>query len=112
MDAKITARLLLEDVEITSHYWDTVRRQKYSEPEKDLMLAVLKDAIGIYKKNLSCETPLLRDTERWFFERDDDGLFSFEMVCAILGFNAQRVRAELIAWKTKRVSTKLQTTAP
>ena len=92
MDGKFDAKLPLEDV-ITSQYWDTVTRKGYSQPEKELMLAVLKDAIVTYRKNLSCETPLLRDTERWFFKRDDNGLFSFEMVCAMLGLSSERIRA-------------------
>ena len=100
MDGKFDAKLPLEDV-ITSQYWDTVTRKGYSQPEKELMLAVLKDAIVTYRKNLSCETPLLRDTERWFFKRDDDGLFSFEMVCAMLGLSSERIRAEMVIWKTK-----------
>jgi hypothetical protein len=101
MDERFDAALSLLDGGIISQYWETVKRRESSEPEKELMLAVLKDAIETYKKNLCRDTPLLRDTERWFFETDNDGLFSFEMVCAILGLSAERIRAEIAGWKAK-----------
>jgi hypothetical protein len=104
MDERFDAVLSLLDGGILSQYWNTVRRRESSEPERELMLAVLKDAIMTYKKNLCRDTPLARDTERWFSERDDDGLFSFEMVCAILGLSAERIRAELVSWKSKRLA--------
>lgn len=47
MESRAPIRDCLDDVAVTSTYWETVIRKSYSQPEKELMLAVLKDAIII-----------------------------------------------------------------
>jgi hypothetical protein len=82
-------------------YWDTVRRGGQMNPEQDLMLAVLKDALLNYRKNLRNPNKLLKDDQMWFFADDTDRLFSFESVCAVLGLDASRIREHLLAWETE-----------
>jgi hypothetical protein len=57
--------------------------KSYSQPEKELMLAVLKDAIIIYKKQFYCGNALFKEAETWLFDRERDWLFSFGTVCAL-----------------------------
>jgi hypothetical protein len=82
-----------------AHYWDTVKRTGHSYPEQDLMLAVLKDALLNYRKQLRNPKKSLRRDREWFFANDQDGLFSFESVCAVLGFDPQIIRKRLRAWE-------------
>ena len=74
-----------DDVAVTSTYWETVIRKSYSQPEKELMLAVLKDAMINYKKQFCPGNALFKEAETWLFDRERDWLFSFETVCAVLG---------------------------
>ncbi len=82
-------------------YWETVRRRGHAHPEQDLMLAVLKDALLNYKKNLRTRNRLFKDDQLWFFAEETDRLFSFESVCAVLGLDSQRIRQRLLAWETE-----------
>jgi len=86
------------------HYWDTVKRSGHTYPEQDLMLAVLKDALLSYRKHLRNPTKTLRRDREWFFGNDHDGLFSFESVCAVLGFDAQSIRRRLRVWEREAAS--------
>jgi hypothetical protein len=82
-----------------AHYWDTVKRSGHIYPEQDLMLALLKDALLNYRKHLRNPKKSLRREREWFFANDHDGLFSFESVCAVLGFDPQSIRKHLRAWE-------------
>jgi hypothetical protein len=85
----------------SANYWDTVKRRDHQHPEQDLMLAVLKDALLNYRKNLRKPNKRFSADRAWFFANDRDRLFSFESVCFVLGLNSQRIRKHLQAWETK-----------
>lgn len=85
-------RVFSDDMAVTSKYWDTVTRKSYSQPEKELMLAVLKDALMTYKKRIYSESALFKEAESWLFDRERDRLFSFETVCAVLGLSPEKIR--------------------
>jgi hypothetical protein len=99
MENRASMGVFLDDMAITFEYWETVIRKNYSQPEKDLMLAVLKDAIMNYKKRMHLGNALFKEAEAWLFEREHDRLFCFETVCAVLGLSPGKIRSELIAWK-------------
>ena len=99
MEDRAPIRIFADDMAVTSRYWETVIRKNYSQPEKELMLAVLKDAIMNYKKRMHLGNALFKEAETWLFERERDRLFSFETVCAVLGLSPGKIRSELIAWK-------------
>lgn len=88
-------------------FWDTVRRKGHANPEQDLMLAVLKDALLNYKKNLRTRNGLFKDDQLWFFTDETDRLFSFESVCAVLGLDSKGIRKRLLAWETEARDTVL-----
>lgn len=104
MEESIPAGVFTPDTIVTSKYWETVLRKRYSQPEKELMLAVLKDAILNYRKRMHLGNILFKEVEAWLFERDRDRLFSFETVCAVLGLSAGKIRGELLAWKLNALS--------
>lgn len=96
------------DSVLSAEYFDTFRRRTPLEPEKILMLAVLKDAITCFQdyisarhgkgKNLFCEV------EEWIFEERGDWLFSFESICVVLGFNPTYLRLGLLRWKERKLN--------
>jgi hypothetical protein len=104
MENKAPVRGFADDMAVTFKYWETVIRKNYSQPEKELMLAVLKDAIMNYKKRMHLGNALFKEAETWLFEREGDRLFSFETVCAVLRLSPGKIRSELIAWKLNAMS--------
>ena len=104
MENRVPIRVFADDMAVTSKYWETVVRKSYSQPEKELMLAVLKDAIMTYKKRIYSGSALFKEAETWLFDRERDWLFSFETVCAVLGLSAQKIRQNLLAWKLNALS--------
>jgi hypothetical protein len=80
-------------------FWDTVQRNGHTYPEQNLFLAVLKDALLSYRKNLRRSNKAFLAERAWFFEDDQDRLFSFESVCAALGLSPGRIRQQIIAWE-------------
>src|SRR5215813_2882575 len=99
MENKADARVFVDDTALTFEYWETVIRKSSFQPEKELMLAVLKDAVMIYKTRIYSANALFKEAETWLFNRERDRLFSFETVCAVLGFSAEKIRQNLLAWK-------------
>ena len=65
------------------------------EPERNLLAAVLKDALLTYKKRFSLGDARFREVERWLFSEDSDGLFAFQSVCSMLNLSADRIRKDL-----------------
>ena len=99
MENKAAVRVFADDRAVTFNYWETVIRKSYSQPEKELMLAVLKDAIMIYKKQIYSRNALFKEAENWLFDRERNWLFAFETVCAVLGLSPEKIRQNLLAWK-------------
>jgi hypothetical protein len=104
MENRAPIRDCVDDIAITSTYWETVIRKSHFQPEKELMLAVLKDAIGIYKKQIHSGNALFKEAETWLFDREPDWLFSFGTVCAVLGLSPEKIRQNLLAWKLNALS--------
>ncbi len=101
MNEKTAVSWLTSDTGVIGQYWDTVTRKTNLEPEKELMLAVLKDALLIYRRNVSSPNALFYDVEHWVFDKDTDRLFSFEMVCEVLNLSPSRIRAGVLGWKSR-----------
>ena len=97
-------RISAADIAITSKYWQTVIRKTSFQPEKDFMLAVLKDAVMAYKKGVHSGNSRFKEAEAWLFERDRDRLFSFESVCSVLGLSSANIRKGLLAWRLNTLS--------
>ena len=72
-----------------------VAQRRQCEPERQLLAAVLKDALSTYKKHSSTRGARFEETERWIFGEDTDRLFAFKTLCAMLGLSAERIRKDL-----------------
>ena len=104
MEDRAPRKVFSDDMAVTSKYWETVIRRSYSQPEKELMLAVLKDALLTYKKCIYSGNALFKEAETWLFDREPDRLYAFETVCAVLGLSAEKIRQNLLAWKLNALS--------
>jgi hypothetical protein len=89
----------VKDSSTQGDYWDVLQCKACGYPEQDLLLAVLKDALLSYRRNLGRLGKIFEAERAWFFDNDSDRLFSFESVCASLGLSAQRIRSHLLAWE-------------
>lgn len=76
--------------------------------ESRLMLALLQDGIDCFLRHLAARDgksrELLAETEQWIFEREIDGIFSFESVCETLGVSASSLRAKIRQWKEEELT--------
>ena len=100
-----------EDFALTDRYWDTVKNKEVDDPERQLMLAILKDAIMDYKKYHVKQNLRFRDARKWLFEGDADHVFSFKHICSFFGLSAQKIRHDLLAVTQRTAETRAQARA-
>ena len=108
MHGESAVRLTADDAAVTERYWETVTRWQTSEPERDLLLAVLRVAIRDFKKRYHARDAHFRDARDWLFEgRGSDGLFAFESVCAVLRLSPGKIRNGLLQWSKQKEERKM-----
>jgi len=91
------------DTLLPSQFFDRVRRRSEHDGERRLMIAVLEDAVDVYRKQAGARDPrgeqLFQEAEEWIEDTDRTWLFSFENICDVLGLEAEYLRRGLRAWK-------------
>jgi len=104
IEDKVSSLFQLDPV-LPAEYQETFRRKTHLQPEKSLMLAVLEDAITCFQKYAKTRHGksklLFREAEEWILEKDSKYFFSFEHICASLGFEPGYVRNGLIKEREK-----------
>ncbi|MEE9191255.1 MAG: hypothetical protein V3U04_01380 [Candidatus Aerophobetes bacterium] len=104
--------LLQPDTLVQDEYLGVFRRETCLESEKKLMSAVFEDAISCFQHYTFVRdkkrAALFREAEDWILEKNDDGLFSFDNICEILGFNPGYVRQGLHRWKEMKLEERLR----
>src|SRR6185295_8987659 len=79
------------DTLLPSQFFDRVRRRTEHEGERRLMIAVLEDAVDVYRKQAGSRDPrgeqLFADAEQWIEDSDRTWLFSFQNICDVLGLD-------------------------
>ncbi len=88
---------------LPAQFFDPRRAHRLSA-EQRLMLALLGDAIRVYRQGVLARAARKRmlyvDAERWIMtSRGNPFAFGFEMVCEALGLDATALRQRLISWK-------------
>lgn len=75
-------------------------QRKILEPERELMLAVLEDAIACIAMDGSCSggkgKRLFLDALDWIVKKDEQWPFSFNNICAALHLDSEYLRAGLL----------------
>jgi len=99
------AELFQPDTLLPSQFFDRVRRRHEFDGERRLIIAVLEDAVDVYRKQAGASDgrglQLFREAEEWIESRDASWLFSFENICDVLDLDADYVRRGLHAWKAR-----------
>ncbi|NIO09936.1 MAG: hypothetical protein GTO40_18800 [Deltaproteobacteria bacterium] len=105
-EEKVTA-LFQPDTLLPTQYYETLRNKAAMLPEKRLMLAVLEEAIGCFKKSIfgrsRRQATLFRNADTWILGENDDWLFSFDSICENLGIEPAYLRKNLVRWKTNQL---------
>jgi hypothetical protein len=100
--------LFQPDSLLLEQYLDTTRRKIVLEPEKRLMLAILKDAVGTFQADLFAanakSSRRFEQARDWITETDGDWVFSFANVCEHLGLNPAYVRNGLLRWMENQLA--------
>jgi len=108
---EMVASLFQPDVLLPAQYFETGRQKSVAVPEKNLIAAVLEEAVYSFQKYLLVSDGkgriLFEETGRWIFDVDDSGVFSYRNVCEILDIEANYLRLGLLRWKEKRLAAQV-----
>ena len=100
--------LFQPDTLMPSQYFDRLRRRTEYEGERRLLIAVLEDAVDVYRKQAGARDlrgqELFREAEEWIENPEKNWLFSFENICDVLDIDANYLRRGLRAWKRRVLS--------
>ncbi len=100
--------LFVPETLLPSQYFDRIARRADHGGEFRLMLAILEDAVDVYRKLAgatdSRRRALFDEAEAWIESADGSWLFSYENICATLGIDADYLRAGLRSWKRRAVA--------
>ena len=97
--------LLFRSDNLAPHeFWSVHRPDRFRQPEHELMLAVLEDALHCYFTNVQMrrrrEKRIFTETEEWFFSTENEGVFTFENICSLLGIDPDYIRRGLKLFKS------------
>jgi hypothetical protein len=95
--------LFVPDTMLPSQYFDRMARRTEYEGERRLMIAVLEDAVDVYRKLAGARDArrqqMFRDAEEWIDSDDRAWIFSFQNICDVLSIEAEYLRRGLRAIK-------------
>jgi predicted Ser/Thr protein kinase len=82
--------------------FESLFKRTIREGEKELMLAVLEDAISSFQRYLIArnegERKQFQEAQEWILGKDEDWLFSFDAICEALDLDPDYLRRGLMAW--------------
>ena len=86
---------------------EKVFKKNSHEGEKELMMAVLQDAVECFQTYILAtkqrEKRLFQEAEDWILEKNSDWFFSFENICETLQLHPDYIRQGLICWKEAKL---------
>ena len=93
------------DILAPHEYWNVYRPSRYSQPELELMRAVLEDGLHCFFTNVQQRTRrekrIFAETESWFFFQENEGdVCTFENICSLLGIDPDYIRRGLALFKS------------
>jgi len=99
------AGLFQPDTLLPTQFFDRVRRRSEHDGERRLMIAILEDAVDVYRKQVGATdergTHLFAEAEEWIEDPDRTWLFSFQNICDVLDIDAEYLRRGLHGWKAR-----------
>jgi len=86
---------------------EKVFKKNIHEGEKELMMAVLQDAVECFQTYVLATKPrekrLFQEAEDWILEKNSDWFFSFENICETLQLHPDYIRQGLTCWKEAKL---------
>jgi hypothetical protein len=83
-------------------------RSRPLSPERDLMVAVLEEALADYQRCWKARDKKgmerFADAQAWILESDSEWIFSFINCCEALGIEPGYLRQGLVRWKRTKLS--------
>lgn len=102
------ASLFVPDTMLPSQYFDRVARRTEFDGERRLMIAVLEDAVDVYRKLAGAQDArrqqLFHDAEQWIESEDRSWIFSFHNICDVLGIEVEYLRRGLRSIKQQALA--------
>jgi hypothetical protein len=99
--------LFQPDLLLPSQFHERFRRQRRLDGERRLMLAVLEDAVEMYRKHCGPRPgrnrQLFLDAESWIDSDERTWMFSFLNLCDVLELDPEYLRRGLHALKARAV---------
>jgi hypothetical protein len=104
--------LFQPDTLLPTQYFDRMRRRRTEyDGERRLMIAVLEDAVDVYRKQHGAQDPrgrvLFEEAAEWIESTDQTWIFSFENICDVLDIDSAYVRRGLHALKRRAARPKV-----
>jgi hypothetical protein len=88
--------------------FDRIYRSRPLSPERELIAAVLEEALIDYQRYLSARDgkgmKRFAEAEAWILEKDAEWIFSFINCCDVLGIDPDYLRQGLVRWKRTKLS--------
>jgi len=108
--------LFAPDLLLACQHADRVRPGRDAlSPERRLLIAVLEDAVHVYRTQAGAVLPrqraLFADAEAWIESDDRSWIFSFESICDHLGLDPEYLRRGLRAHRARTRGVALRATA-
>src|SRR5437879_13864100 len=99
------AGLFQPDTLLPSQFFDRVRRRSEHDGERRLMIAVLEDAVDVYRKQAGAQDAraqqLFREAAGGIEDADRTWLVSFRSICDVLVLDPHYLRRRLRAWQQR-----------
>jgi len=85
-------------------------RRDAGRAEIRLMIALLQDAVGCFRRHLLARDKmrqgLFREAETWVMSEETGRPFSFDHVCEVVGLNADYLRRLLRQWRDQQLTAR------
>ena len=92
--------LFRSETGLADEFFENQHKRIFLEGEKRLMFAILEDAVQCFRDNDSAQSAsskrLFDEAQQWIFHSPPDGVFSFENICDVLGFDPAYIRKGLV----------------
>lgn len=90
------------EILLPTQFFTELRGRAAHDGERRLLLAILEDAIGCYRKYIAAHDNrgrrLFREAQGWIMSEDREYPFSFENICDCLQLNPAYIRHGLREW--------------
>ena len=100
-----TQAIFEPDTLLPSQHADRTGRRRFTDGEHRLMVAILEDAIDVYRKQAVARDTrkrhMFEDAEAWIEDRNATWIFSFENICAVLDLDPDYIRRGLREWNRR-----------